>query len=253
MGDKHLMRSLIWLLLLIILSPIKSQPITYYFPLITKTTNAGIAWYEQANNRHELVGAYYYYNEASCLHLDNPQAIPIVRPINAVDCNLPIDYDDYVLVGNEGEGQDNLTPEQMSEFILWFADNYPSAKLICLNSYDIDYMLDVIALLPEDTCYGYGIHIGIWSDLDNGLSAYLDQLCTNCIIWITELSWPNSSPIAYNAMYQLVYEGIADYRVHRIFGYTTTDGIPSSLNFLNEERELNPNGQAFYDALQAYP
>ena len=248
------MYKLLFLLWLIVLQPIE-RPIIYYFPIAVKTTNAGIAWYEQANNRHELVGAYYYYNEASCLHLDNLQTVPIIRYRNEVDCNLPVDYDDYVLVGNEGENinQDNLIPKQMSDLILWFATEYPNAKLICLNSYDINYMLEVIALLSENTCYGYGIHIGIWSDLSNGLPAYLDQLCTDCIIWITELSWPNSSPIAYDIMYQLVYEGIADYRVDRIFGYTTTDGIPASLDFLNEERELNPNGQAFYDALQAYP
>lgn len=250
------------LLLILLILPIAPQerPSTvYYFPHIQRTVNAGVAWYNHFGNQDhaDLVNAYYWYNEVSHEYLDTrPQAIPMVREMNkaSVLAAVPGDYNRYMLVGNEGEerNQDNLTPEAMADFILEIRAAYPLARLVCLNSYDIDYMLAVIGLLPAGVCEVLGVHVGSWVTGD--LASHLDRLCTDCLIWITELSWPNNDLRAYDHMYELTQQAISDPRVANVFGYTTTEAVPARLNFIDEgSGRLRPNGLGFSEALEAYP
>lgn len=225
---------------------------TYYVPYAAHRNNIGVAWYPPQYGEQDLtiMNATYYYNASSYL-LPDDRAIPIIRHHikNTVYESLQSDYDGYMLVGNEGEqrGQDNLTSLEMAEFIIEVRNRYQSARFVCLNSYSIDYMLKVIALLPQDVCQVYGVHI--YENID--IKKRLDRLCDDCQIWITEIGWHyHGNGDEYDILYKLVSEALLDSRVGRVFAYTTRDGAVDTWNMLDDNGDLLPTGRAFVNAQQ---
>jgi hypothetical protein len=233
----------------------------YYYPAFVQMPNVGIGWY--ANPRDQVdadkVGAFWWYNSSSFAYLGSRnQAIPMTRPGNMslITQYIGADYNEFMLVGNEGESGpgagDNLTPEAMARFVQDVRGLYPAAFLVCLNSYDLDYMTAVIDLLPPGTCEAWGVHVTYLLG-QTAVSDWLDGLCTDCEVWVTEIGICGDDPGAYDDLYRMTYEARRDSRVRMIFFYTTTEGNPSCTNGINEAGELTVPGLAFKDAIGAYP
>lgn len=242
------------LMILITLTPTRLAKHAYYFPVFVDRQPIGVAWYATPNSpdHAQQLGAYYFYN-ASSYASDKPQAIPIARPAYYQDIIATLDhgYHGYMLVGNEGEGenQDNLTHQQMATFIMTIDRLYPLAYLVCLNSYDLNYMLAVIDLIPVGTCESYGVHVTHLIG-DQAVPDWLDTLCLDCEVWVTEIGWDNNDPQVYDRLLGLVVGAKLDNRVRFIFAYTTTDAHVESVNMIGQGGRLMPNGHAFRDGIK---
>lgn len=238
----------------------KSQH-TYHFPAVIARPNIGVAHYgTPRDNQHlDAIGAYYWYGNSAFAYLPDNRVIPLARPFNAnlVRDNLGSEYNGYMLVGNEGESGpgagDDLAPAEMADFVGDVRGWYPAAHLVCLNSYDLDYMTAVIALLPDDICHAWGVHVTYLLG-DTAVSEWLDGLCTDCLVWVTEIGWSNDDTAVYSELYRLVYEARQDSRVQMIFAYTTSEADNESVNMIDDNGLLLPNGAAFRDAVKVvYP
>lgn len=247
------MKKVILILFLICLRSPSEKTYTYYFPFAPNIPNVGIAWYAQPATVEKLqsLNAYYYYHSETCSINDN-RAIGIVRHhYDWQNCQ----NNNILLVGNEGEhwNQDNLPPQQMAQFILNVRELYPNSTLVCLNSYSIDYVNIVLTELDNDICDYVGLHIYRNTELYDNFDL-IETINFNGDFWITEIGWSNDDPIVYDTFYNLVY-GVHNHpRVKMIFAYTATHAHIQSYEMIDESTSLVlPNGQAFRDAVEAYP
>jgi hypothetical protein len=183
--------------------------------------------------------------------------LPIYRPAYKEQCAeyLPEDYAGWLLVGNEGEfeGQDNLSPAAMAQFIQQIQQGWPQAQLVCLNSYLIGYMEQVVRLL-ERPCAAWGLHR--YHQPDWLPSQRVDAVCeivaarwgdAICLVWITEMGYVATRPEAYEVMRTWTADALADPRVGTVMLYTAAEAVPERLNALGVDGKLRENGRGWVD------
>lgn len=223
-----------------------------YFPfanspqLIIKS-GAGVAWCSGCPENATQLGAQYYYACCTVCPDANDNRVAIIRPGWQWSSDCPSDYAGYIIGGNEQEFS-SLTPGQMAVWLIDLRAEYPDAVLVCLNSYDLEYAADVLALLPPGTCEIIGVHI--YDNVD--VPSHLDALCPNCRYWITELGRCSSIRGADEQLYRMAREAIL-YGVEVTFLYTDINGISPCLDGIDSNGELTATGKAFKDAVTEEP
>lgn len=217
----------------------------------------GVAWYAPGTYKEaDLLQAWWVYHSAGC-HRARGRVLPIVRPVSWVECAgaLPREYAGWLLVGNEGEfpGQDNLTPAAMAQFVAQVRQRWPRARLVCLNSYLIGYMEQVMAAM-ERPCEVWGLHV--YQQPEWLPSQRVDAVCDaverrwegeECRVIITEMGHSVTLPKAYQVMRTWTADALADPRVLVVMVYTAREAVPERLNVLESDGQLRATGRGWVD------